>query len=242
MRIDVSNESEFLNCVYDFVLENYEIVPRDFTLTTDLLRVRDERPLIYTRDGQVRTSECQRTDPLHVHPELNDGDLAFCTIPELLAFSYLDRSIFHRCKPDLIRTMQDWLPSATANYVSVRFDPEDERRPIVSYLEPSYAVRFLTTYTSFASLRYYFISNIVHIAENSYTLEEFDKTIMVRRRRSRSRSRSRSPGRPRRYRSRSRSRSRGRSGSRERVSVRGYNREQPRHINRRRRRSRSRSR
>lgn len=104
----MSNESEFLNCVYDFVLENYEIVPRDFTLASDLVHIRNERPLVYTEDGQIRSIDCQRNDPLHVHPDLPDGDLAFCTEPELLAFSYLDRSIFHPCKPEMIRTMQDW--------------------------------------------------------------------------------------------------------------------------------------
>lgn len=191
MRVAVSNYSEFLSSVYNYIIEYHEIVPRDFegAFVPGIGRSYgivgdndDDRPinnsegrlffesdtdgfgtaLRYTLDGKLETFVCPfYRKSLHVH----DDDRTFCSEPELLALRYIMRSVFSPKKPKIIETLKDWLPTVTIDSVHVRFDLKDFDRDtdvVRSDLSPAYCLHFLQQdHSKFDTLTYYFISNIV---------------------------------------------------------------------------------
>lgn len=243
----VRNVNEFLNGVYNYIVDNYHIIPRDFTLPTDYAQL-NKISLMYTFDGRLLKFDCRHAngrDAMHTHLDdttLPDKVLTYCSIPEKLAVVYIDNSIFHRKKSEIISTMYQWLPGATVDQVTVKFKPA-RTIEVVSHLEPSYIFHFL--HPSFEKSRqdsrkrvlvYYFVGNIVNTNE-TYSIKEDKRIAMVRpKRMRRRRSRSRSPGASGRTRRRSRSRSRSPSRASRRSRSRSASRSR---TNRRRSRSRS---
>lgn len=240
MNIRVVDVNQFLNNVGNYIIDQYHIIPRDFTLSHDYAKL-SQCSLIYTEDGRVLRFTCNyegNRENLHTH--INDsqilaGSFVYCSNPEKLAVVYIDNSIFHPRKHEIMTTLHEWLPSATVDQVAVTFN-SSHTIEVFTHLEPSYAIHFLNQSRSRDNaqrLIYYFASNIVDKSKD-YTLQTNNFKIMVRpRRMRRRRSRSRSPGAGTRTRRRSRSRSRSprRSRSRSPSARRGT-----------RRRSRSRSR
>lgn len=190
MRVAVSNYSEFLSSVYNYIIEYHEIVPRDFEgafvpgigCSYGIVGDSDDRSinnsegrlffesdtdgfgtaLRYTLDGKLETFVCPfYRKSLHVH----DDDRTFCSEPELLALRYIVRSVFSPKKPKIIETLKDWLPTVTIDSVHVRFDLKDFDRDtdvVRSDLSPAYCLHFLQQeHSKFDTLTYYFISNIV---------------------------------------------------------------------------------
>lgn len=219
MNIRIDDKIEFINCIHDYIIEHYEIIPRDFETIVDCT----EQSLIWM-NGQITKFECNRTG-LHIHSEIDldykkfefdNEPIICCNEIDKVALQYLQSSIFSKYKSEIILSMHSWLPGATFNYVSLILNPL--ATTIESYLDPTYLFHFLIspTYQTSLTYRYYLNRNIVY---SDYDYTNNDKTIMVRARsRSRSRSRSASPvrarggrprgsrvGRRRRYRSRSRS-------------------------------------
>lgn len=247
------NNFEFLNCIYDYVAENYAIELQNFIIDVQPV----EESLIYSDHEALgsyklaRNEKCKNYNGhLHCH-DTTDRALYCCTEVDVLAVRYLNDTLTHKDREEIILSMHDWLPSATMNYVDISFNFDE--CTVESSFEPSFALAFLYKHNlSVSQLTYhYFSSNIeLSYAKSPYSLNHKNsdysivnshnnRVIMVRRRRSRSRSRSpgrpRSVGRPRirRRRSRSRSYSR-RRASPSRAST-------PRRSYRRRSRSRSRS-
>lgn len=252
MVVRVKDYPDFLTSVYNYIIEEYELGPRDFEMMTNIKNEVDDiietGGLKYVHEAGVVRFECYdyRHDrrALHTHKTIRSNrNLLFCSEPEITALVYINRSVYGHSKHRLIDTMKCWLPTVTVNDVRVMFGGNE----VHSDLYPSYSIHFLgQNQTRFANLTYVYHDtaedddeeivdgNIVVI--HDYTVIENNKTIMVRRR-SRSRSRSRSPSARRRRAStfgvnvKRRRRSRSRSRSRSPVSD-----------NRRRSRSRSNSR
>lgn len=199
MILKISNLENFINSIYDYITEEYEIIPRDFETNFSI----GFNSIIYNKnDGSISDYDCPNFNgELHHH-----DDLIFCSEPEIVALKFIQQSIFSKYKFSLISTLHSWLPSATVDSVSVQFT----NVYIVSHLEPSYCVTFLDSFAPFDCLNYYFKSNIDYSnfcesqLESFYELNNKEKVIMVR---ARSRSRSTSPATTRTRRGRSRSKS-----------------------------------
>lgn len=267
MVVRVKEYPEFLTSIYNYIIEEYELGPRDFEMATN---IKNEVESVIETDGGKGLKYVPKTGvvpfqcydykrdrrALHTHRTIESGRrLLFCSEPEIAALVYINRSVYGRSKCRLIDTMKRWLPTVTVNDVEVTFDGNE----VHSDLYPSYSIHFLRqNRTRFADLTYVYhdsarlssddddddditAGNIV-IDEDEYTLSDNNKTIMVRRRsrsRSRSKSRSRSPSVGRRAaRSGAGTKRRRRSRSRSRAASGGV----PRLNSRRRSRSRSRSR
>lgn len=231
LTLNRSNVDELLSCVGDYINQELDVELRDFVVSLNLDHLNSG--YIYTSEWGLQPYACPKFDgPLHTHDDLSDCHV-FCTRLEVLVLLFLKNSLYHERHGEVIETLHEWLPSASAHIVDVLFDDcatTPHANIVNSYFEPSYAYKFVHTPTDYSSLTYHYITS--NIEYTSYCISENNKTIMVR---ARSRSRSRSPGRRRRPgRPRSRSRSRSRSSSRRCASpttMRPY----------RRRRSRSRS-
>lgn len=258
MVVRVKEYPEFLSSIYNYIIEEYELGPRDFEMATNIknevesvIETDGGTGLKYVPGSGVVPFQCydykRNRRALHTHRTIESNrHLLFCSEPEIAALVYINRSVYGSSKYRLIGTMKRWLPTVTMNDVEVAFDGNE----VHSDLYPSYSIHFLRqNQTPFANLTYVYHAssdddddditdgNIVK-DEDEYSLTDNNKTIMVRRR-SRSKSRSRSPsvgrraarsGRSTKRRRRSRSRSPAASGG------------APRSNNRRRSRSRSRSR
>lgn len=259
MVVRVKEYPEFLASIYNYIIEEYELGPRDFEMATNIknevesvIETDGGKGLKYVPDSGVVPFQCydykRNRRALHTHKTIESNrHLLFCSEPEIAALVYINRSVYGSGKYRLIATMKRWLPTVTMNDVEVTFDGNK----VHSDLYPSYSIHFLRqNRTPFANFTYVYHAssdeydedditdgNIV-IDEDEYSVTENNKTVMVRRR-SRSKSRSRSPsvgrrstrsGRGTKRRRRSRSRSPAANGG------------APRPNNRRRSRSRSRSR
>lgn len=256
MVVRVKEYPEFLASIYNYIIEEYEVAPRDFEMATNIknevesvIETDGGKGLKYVPDSGIVPFECydykHNRRALHTHKTIEcNRHLLFCSEPEIAALVYINRSVYGSSKYRLIGTMKRWLPTVTMNDVEVAFDGNE----VYSDLYPSYSIHFLRqNQTAFASLTYVYHAsnddditdgNIV-IDEDEYSLTENNKTIMVRRR-SRSKSRSRSPSVGRRAVRSGRSAKRRRSRSRSRSPAASGG--SPRPNNRRRSRSRSRSR
>lgn len=264
------NNFEFLNCIYDYIAENYAIELQNFIIDAQTV----DESLIYSDHEALgsyklaRNNKCKNYNGhLHRHappppststsamatPTTIDRVLYCCTEVDVLAVRYLNDTLTHKNREEIILSMHDWLPAATMNYVEVSFNFDEST--VESDFEPSFALAFIYKHNlAVAQLTYHYFSSNIELtyAKSPYSLTHDNsdysivnsnnsRAIMVRRRRSRSRSRSpgrpRSVGRPRIRRRRSRSRSysrRNRASSPSRSST-------PRRSYRRRSRSRSRS-
>lgn len=226
MIVEIENYSLFIDSIYNYVIDTYEIIPREFELT--------DQPIVNTSivyiENQIKTFQCSEFGKgLHYHRE----PFVFCSIPEIIAVYYIQRSIFGPHKLRLIETLSWWLPNVTIDSVLVKFNT-----PIVtSHLFPAYAHHYwLNSYSHIVdSFTYVYGPRNIGYSKldtlelnnqdfeqsiENYTLTEFpvsnqqsQKQIMVR-------SRSPSPGRGRRSaspmgrrRKRRSSRSRSRSAS-----------------------------
>nr|DBA13069.1 TPA: gp72-like protein [Oryctes rhinoceros nudivirus] len=221
MNVSITNIQEFINSIHDFIIETFEIIPRDFE--TKLLV--GNRSLVWHSDvGKIEEFICPKFKHyLHVHEKHNaDENLTICCNEvDIIALKYLNDSIFGTFKNKIISSLHSWLPAAT--YQHVRVVVRSNTTYINSYFEPSYLFNLLHYIDHSRDIIYtYYHSNIV--LYESYNLEGINnKRIMVRAR-SRSPGRARSPGRTRSGRARSpakaskrqrsRSRSRSRSASR----------------------------
>lgn len=218
MRIYVNDYSEFLNSIYNYIIETYGLIPRTFegiktingnAFDNDASSASSSggtlTPIEYTSLGEFNDYDCvYKNKNLHVH----DTDTIFCTEPEIIAARYVNRSIFGKDKHKILKTLKLWLPTVTEYNVGVDFVAKhlkaDTNNVIYSDLYPSYANHFLRqNKTNYSTLKYYFISNIDlekgEYSDNHYNVEENEKIIMVRARsRSRSSSRGRSPSKSRR--------------------------------------------
>lgn len=220
MRLQLKhvNVDELLSCVGDYINQELDVVLRDFVVSLNLDHLNSA--YIYTTEWGLQTYACSNFDgPLHTHEDLSNCHV-FCTRLEVVVLLFLKNSLYHVNHGDVIETLHDWLPSATAHIVDVIFDDVTVSafNIVNSYFEPSFAYKFIHTATASDTLTYNYITS--NIEYTSYRISENNKTIMVR---ARSRSRSRSPGRSSRRgnRRRSRSRSRSRSPSRRTTSMSG---------------------
>lgn len=237
MDVRISNISEFINCIHDYIIDEYEITPRDFETK---LVTGDKSLIWYEQTNKIEPFDCYKFNGcLHVHnygrhgEEKDSAIVICCSEVDIIALKYLYGSIFGPLKSKIISSLHSWLPAATFQFVRVSL--KRQCNIVDSYLEPSYVFHILESidFVSPLQYNYYIDSNIV--LYKSYNLIENNKEIMVRRRsRSRSRSRSMSP---------SRSSSRSGGGRRRSRAGRPSNVGRPRNSSTRRRsRSRSRSR
>lgn len=246
MNVKITNICEFINAIHDYILEEFEVLPRDFETKLTI----DRYSLVYDINREcILPFECSKSsDILHVHTDqFSTKDFVICCNEvDIIALKYIDTCIFGDCRSEIISTLHNWLPAATFQNVHTTLLTTEPTLTINSYFEPSFLFEFvyLANDNRTNQIDYnYFYSNIV--GYNSYIISEQQKKIMVNaRRRSRSRSASPSGGVSRRRRSRSRSSSPGRPRrvGRPRRSNRASMRSRTTGGNRRRSRSRSRSR
>lgn len=229
MIVQIVDEEQFLCSIYDYIVDDYDILPRDFPwIREQIFADVKNRTLQYDIVCDVlRNIVCVGKtvdDTLHGPHQ----SFVYCSIPEIIAARYVHKTIIHPRKPHILKTLQDWLPTVTLPWIHL-IEGESCVETVKSDLFPSYVSRFLFSQDLQRTfLRYIYYSKSQPYTDN-YELHRLDKQVIVivkmaprrqKRRRSRSRSRSRSVNKKRRA-SRSRSRS-------------------P-HQNRQRRRSRSRS-
>lgn len=183
MDLRITDISEFINCIHDYIIEEFEIIPRDFETR---LIVGDRSIAWDTRS--IEEFKCPKFNKhLHIHHEEHCPTLICCNEVDIIALKYLNGSIFGPLKYKIISTLHSWLPAATFQAVKVSIKPNCNL--IESYFEPSYLFHVLQSpHPITIQYNYYFQRNIV--IYESYNLIENNKTIMVR---ARSRSRSRSP-------------------------------------------------
>lgn len=236
MNVQINKIGDFINSIHDYILETFEISPRDFETT---LLLGDKSLAWNRRTHKITEFECKLFNKrLHAHEnEINVNDyIVCCSQVDIIALRYLNGSIFDNdagdkssggFKHELISSMHSWLPAATFQNVRVRFLKRNAT--VTSYFEPSFLFYLLHDIDKYQITYNYLYSNIVN--HTNYTLSE---TVMVKgRRRSRSsspapyskkrssrrgRSRSRSPSQTR-YRSPSGSRRSNRGGRRRRRSM-----------------------
>lgn len=268
MIVRVKEYPEFLTSIYNYIIEEYELRPRDFEMMTniknevdDIIETDGGKGLKYVEGVGVVRFKCydyrHNRRALHTHKTIESNrHLLFCSEPEITALVYVNRSVYGRSKYRLIATMKCWLPTVTMNDVEVVFGGDNE---VHSDLYPSYSIHFLRqNQTRFANLTYVYHthpeterddgiidSNIVDdddddISERNIVDDYYTVTDKNKAImvRRRSRSRSRSTSRGRSP-STTRRRSRSRSAT---VGVSTKRRRRSRSSSRRRSRSRSRSR
>lgn len=213
--VRVRDYPDFLSSVYNYIVEDFELEPRDFEMATNIAHDVDD--VIENGDGLryepgvgVRRVHCYGGKrALHVHGE--EEGARFCSEPEIAALLYVNRSVYGKGKSRLIGTLKLWLPTVTVDDVTVTFFG----REVESDLYPSYSVHFLRRRQRFDRLTYTYrpaslgpatddnMSSVNIVAgsgvgddddddESEYCVTEGDRRIMVRRRR---RSRSKSPRR-----------------------------------------------
>lgn len=143
MRVKIENLDQFVNCIHDYIVEEYEIYPRDFE--TRLL-VGDKSLVWDKRTGEICEISCPKFNgPLHVHEqhqldESKKNLVICCNEVDVIALRYLQGSIFGERKAEIITEMHDWLPAATMHWVRVTVPNRLVR--VRSYFEPSYLFRF----------------------------------------------------------------------------------------------------
>lgn len=145
MNLKIDDLDQFVNCIHDYIIEEFNIHPRDFE--TRLL-VGATSLVWDRRTGNISDLPCsQFNGPLHVHEKYHlansdeDDDLLICCSEvDVIALRYLQGSIFDCQKPHIIKTMHDWLPAATMH--CVRATMPNKRIRVRSYFEPSYLFRF----------------------------------------------------------------------------------------------------
>lgn len=208
MYLSITNTTEFLNNISEYIKTTYNIVPKDFIFDD----IEDKHPILYN-NGKIEKFICPEKK-LHLH---NNKDI-YCSIPERVAVTYINNSIFGNKKSSIINDLRIWLPEVTLNCVDVCF--YNSISNVCSNLYPSYVLKFFNKNVGYEKFVYTYIdsgyekkklfNNIIENSEKdlliepdfeSWNLFEYNvcdqnKTIMVRAR-SRSRSRSRSSSRTR---------------------------------------------
>lgn len=220
MNVQIEKIGDFINSIHDYILETFEITPRDFETTL----LPGEKSLLWNRKtGEIHEFDCPLFGRhLHVHDKdaVDEKYVVCCSQVDIIALRYLNGSIFgNEIKTHLINTLHHWLPSATFQNVKVRLAKKS--LTIHSYFEPSYLFYLLPDIDKYNLVYNYLHSNIV--SYDNYNLSETNMVRSVRRRsRSRSQSQSQSSssgsGGGRRRGTRRRSSSRGRSRSRSQSS------------------------
>lgn len=164
MIVRVKEYPEFLTSIYNYIIEEYELRPRDFEMMTniknevdDIIETDGGKGLKYVEGVGVVRFKCydyrHNRRALHTHKTIESNrHLLFCSEPEIAALVYVNRSVYGRSKYRLIATMKCWLPTVTMNDVEVVFGGDNE---VHSDLYPSYSIHFLRqNQTRFANLTY----------------------------------------------------------------------------------------
>lgn len=174
MEVGIRDVGEFINCLHDYVLEVYEIEPRDFSY----IPKRHKTSLVWSAAealNQLREIKCPRFDgPVHVHAAKNNLEIICCTEVDCLAVDYLHNTIFGPFKREIILSLHAWLPAATWACCRVRFitgnshtvnndvvaavPPQAQDLHITSYFEPSFL--YYAYKTVYNSINYTFVYNI----------------------------------------------------------------------------------
>lgn len=124
MDLRIKDISEFINCIHDYITEEYNILPRDFE--TNL--VIGQKSLIWYRNtGRIEQFDCLHFNRhLHVHDEISNSkrpNVVCCNEVDIIALKYLEGSIFGNFKSDIISSLHTWLPAATFQTVQVKMLP-----------------------------------------------------------------------------------------------------------------------
>lgn len=140
METRISNISEFVNCIHDFIVEEYDIVPRDFE--TNLI-VGDEALIWHKSDGRIESFECpyfNRTLHIHTKEEIsnNKDNVICCNEIDIITLKYLESSIFGPFKNEIIASLHSWLPAATYQHVNVKIN--NRLRTYSRKYEPPYEI------------------------------------------------------------------------------------------------------
>lgn len=164
MIVRVKEYPEFLTSIYNYIIEEYELRPRDFEMMTniknevdDIIETDGGKGLKYVDGVGVVRFKCydyrHNRRALHTHKTIESNrHLLFCSEPEIAALVYVNRSVYGHSKYRLIATMKCWLPTVTMNDVEVVFGGDNE---VHSDLYPSYSIHFLRqNQTRFANLTY----------------------------------------------------------------------------------------
>lgn len=187
MLLKIENHSKFVDAIYNYIIDTYEILPREFEINSTY----DEctTAVQYENNGLVPYN-CERFKKIvHTH----ETPLIYCTVPEIVAATYIHRSVFGPHKIRLLETLAIWLPNVTIDSVYVQFTTSH----ITSNLFPNYAIPFCMNNNNhlFNHLVYTYIPFNVDaskldcisldcdsITTPSYIVNENHRTIMVRAR------------------------------------------------------------
>lgn len=133
----VHNCKLFIETVYNFIIENYEIIPTNFnsskTLLTEVHTILNRphsqrRSLMWNRDENIfehhycTTFTNELSHAVHLHFRL-ENNCEFCTKPELLALLYIRQVVYGNTREHMIKTMKLWLPTVTVDSVHIKLVP-----------------------------------------------------------------------------------------------------------------------
>lgn len=128
MNVFVKDHESFFMAIYDYIVENFCIEPREFEIDSGLAITEAlEATGSISYDPTHRKFEffecperSERASALHAHLSM-ENIILFCSEPELLAINYINRSVFGRDRHELILSLKEWLPTVTVNYVKATF-------------------------------------------------------------------------------------------------------------------------
>lgn len=158
----VYNCKLFIESIYNFIIENYEIIPKNFNssrvlmneVDTILNRPKNEgRSLVWDPVKNVfEYHYCtdftnDLTHAIHTHSQFYSNRV-FCTEPELLALLYIRQSVYGKTREHMIKSLKLWLPLVTMDAVRLQLVPYKSVRQskeivICGDLSPEYSLLFL---------------------------------------------------------------------------------------------------
>lgn len=145
--LKVTDQDLFINALRNYIIEVHKIVPREF----ELEKFSVIQCSFVFANGRLTTFPCEIKD-LHIH----NYPLTFCSLPERLAITYLQSTVFGNVRPKLIKTLKFWLPAATVNFVRADFN----KKTVYTNLHPSYVFSFFSNpKNKFSEINYNYLEN-----------------------------------------------------------------------------------
>ncbi|UDM55401.1 gp72-like protein [Phenacoccus solenopsis nudivirus] len=162
----IVNYNRFVESLYYFILEQYEIYPREYE-SSDTLRLHVGSILSESNNEKCKSlqydlnttrlrrfacqdaTKFQRVRIDHAHRRSKGGNvLAFCTEPEIAAALYVTRTTTGIERAQLLSSLKDWLPEVTIDSIafvvySTLSESVNDKCIVVSELAPTYALHYL---------------------------------------------------------------------------------------------------
>lgn len=132
----IKNYGQFIDSIFNYVIEYYEIKPRTFDLADSLkdsvyrilensecnCSIRYDHNTVTLNKFKCLYYENDIKNATHIHSE-NELGIVFCTEPEIAAALYINSTIYGPQKAIILSCLKTWLPTVTVDDLCIDLIP-----------------------------------------------------------------------------------------------------------------------